>query len=36
MWEEHRMMEAKRDDYTISTDPGRFDLNVIYGYLTRS
>ena len=30
------MMEAKRDDYTISTDPGRFDLNVIYGYLTRS
>ena len=29
-------MEAKRDDYTISTDPGRFDLNVIHGYLTRS
>jgi GNAT superfamily N-acetyltransferase len=29
-------MEAKRDDYTISTDHGRFDLNVIHGYLTRS
>ena len=29
-------MEAKRDDYAISTDPARFDLNVIHGYLTRS
>ena len=29
-------MEAKRDDYTISTDPGRFDLDVIHGYLSRS
>jgi len=29
-------MEAKRDDYTISTDPARFDLDVIHGYLSRS
>ena len=29
-------MEAKRDDYTISTDSARFDLDVIHGYLSRS
>jgi GNAT superfamily N-acetyltransferase len=30
------MMEARRDDFAISTDPARFDLNVIHRYLTRS
>ena len=30
------MMEAKRDDFTISTDPARFDLDVIHGYLSQS
>ena len=30
------MMDAKRDEFTISTDPARFDLDVIHGYLTRS
>jgi len=29
-------MEAKRDDYAILTDPARFDLDVIHGYLSRS
>ncbi len=29
-------MESQRDDYTISTDPGRLDLDVIHGYLSRS
>jgi GNAT superfamily N-acetyltransferase len=28
--------ELRRGNYTISTDPGRLDLDVIHGYLDRS
>jgi GNAT superfamily N-acetyltransferase len=28
--------ELRRGNYTISTDPGRLDLDVIHGYLERS
>jgi len=29
-------MERTRDDYTISTDPDRLDLDLIHGYLSHS
>jgi GNAT superfamily N-acetyltransferase len=29
-------VDARRDDYTISSDPARLDLSVVHGYLTRS
>ena len=29
-------MTMNRDDYTISSEPGRLDLDVIHNYLTRS
>jgi len=28
--------EWRRDDYLITTDPGRVDLDVVYGFLTTS
>ncbi len=30
------IFELHKDDYTISTDPARLDVEVIYGYLSRS
>jgi GNAT superfamily N-acetyltransferase len=31
-----RRLEMKRDGYTVSTDPERLDLDLVYVYLTRS
>ncbi len=28
--------EARRDEYTVTTDPARVNLNVVYGYLSRA
>jgi GNAT superfamily N-acetyltransferase len=34
--ETHTPFEARRGDYVVSTDQARLDLDVIYGYLSRS
>ena len=31
-----QMMETHRDQFTISTDPSRLDMNAVYDFLSRS